>query len=166
MLSIRRATERDLPRINKLLYQVHRLHAEGRPDIFRLGNKKYTDEELKEILVNDGTPIFVATDERDTAVGYAFCIYRETRDDPSLQDRKTLYIDDLCVDETLRGQHVGQSLYRYVLEEAERNGCAAVTLNVWCLNAGAMRFYEKCGMTPLKIVMEQRLSEGETSLRP
>jgi ribosomal protein S18 acetylase RimI-like enzyme len=161
MLNIRRATERDLPQINQLLYQVHRLHAEGRPDIFRLGNKKYTDGELKQILVNDQTPIFVATDETDTALGYAFCIYEETRGNPSLQDRKTLYIDDLCVDETLRGQHIGQSLYRYVLAEAERNDCAAVTLNVWCLNAGAMRFYEKCGMTPLKIVMEKPLSKKE-----
>lgn len=163
-MNIRRATERDLPQINKLLYQVHRLHAEGRPDIFRLGNKKYTDPELLEILTNDQTPVFVATDEADTAVGYAFCVYEETKDNPSLCDRKTLYVDDLCVDESLRGQHIGQALYRYVLEEAERNGCAAVTLNVWCLNSGAMRFYEKCGMTPLKIVMEQRLSLDEASL--
>ena len=160
-MNIRRAEARDIGRLNDLLYQVHAVHSKGRPDIFRVGNKKYTDGELRSILEEDTTPVFVAVNEEDTVLGYAFCIYEEHRGERSLMDRKTLYIDDLCVDETSRGQHIGRLLYEYVLEESRRNGCAAVTLNVWCLNEGAMRFYEKCGMTPLKIVMEQRL-DGET----
>ena len=158
-MNIRRAGERDIDRLNDLLYQVHAVHSKGRPDIFRTGNKKYTSEELCEILKNDQTPVFVATSEDDFVLGYAFCIYEEHKGERSLMDRKTLYIDDLCVDEACRGQHVGRTLYEYVLKESRENGCAAVTLNVWCLNEGAMRFYEKCGMTPLKIVMEQRLDE-------
>ena len=156
-MNIRRAVEKDIPRIDDLLYQVHRVHSTGRPDIFRTGNKKYTDDELRAILANDDTPVFVATDESDRVQGYAFCIVQEVKGERSLMDRKTVYIDDLCVDESLRGQHIGQSLYHFVLEESRRLGCAAVTLNVWCLNEGAMRFYEKCGMSPLKIVMEQKL---------
>ena len=156
-MNIRRADERDVAGINKLLYQVHRIHAEGRPDIFRLGNKKYNDEELCAILACDTTPIFVAVDDAEKVLGYAFCIYEETKNNPSLMDRKTVYIDDLCVDATERGQHIGTALYDYVKEEAKREGCSAVTLNVWCLNEGAMRFYEKCGMKPLKVVMEDTL---------
>lgn len=156
-MNIRRADERDVAGINKLLYQVHRIHAEGRPDIFRLGNKKYNDEELCAILACDTTPIFVAVDDEEKVLGYAFCIYEETKNNPSLMDRKTVYIDDLCVDATERGQHIGTALYDYVKDEAKRQGCSAVTLNVWCLNEGAMRFYEKCGMKPLKVVMEDTL---------
>ncbi len=156
-MNIRKANERDIAGINALLYQVHRIHAEGRPDIFRLGNKKYNDDELRAIISNDTTPIFVAVDESETVLGYAFCIYQETKDNSSLCDRKTVYIDDLCVDAVLRGQHIGTALYDYVKDEAKRGGCVAVTLNVWCLNAGAMRFYEKCGMKPLKVVMEDTL---------
>lgn len=156
-MNIRRANERDIAGINKLLYQVHRIHAEGRPDIFRLGNKKYNDDELRAIISNDTTPIFVAVDDAEKVLGYAFCIYEETKNNPSLMDRKTVYIDDLCVDATERGQHIGTSLYDYVKDEAKREGCSAVTLNVWCLNEGAMRFYEKCGMKPLKVVMEDVL---------
>ena len=159
-MNIRLAEERDIPRLDDLLYQVHLVHATGCPDIFRKGNKKYTDEELAGILADPQTPVFVAVDEADRVVGYAFCVYQEVKGENSLCDRKTLYIDDLCVDESLRGQHIGQRLYRYVLDVAEKNGCAAVTLNVWCLNEGAMKFYEKCGMTPLKIVMEQKLTGG------
>ncbi|MBE6699498.1 MAG: GNAT family N-acetyltransferase [Ruminococcaceae bacterium] len=156
-MNIRRANERDIAGINALLYQVHRIHAEGRPDIFRLGNKKYNDEELCAIIANVTTPIFVAVDENETVLGYAFCIYEEVKNNPSLMDRKTVYIDDLCVDATRRGEHIGTALYDYVKEEAKREECSAVTLNVWCLNEGAMRFYEKCGMKPLKVVMEQEL---------
>lgn len=156
-MNIRRANERDIAGINKLLYQVHRIHAEGRPDIFRLGNKKYNDEELCAIISSDNTPIFVAVDEGEKVLGYAFCICEETKDNPSLMDRKTVYIDDLCVDATERGQHIGTALYDHVKGEAKKEGCSAVTLNVWCLNEGAMRFYEKCGMKPLKVVMEDTL---------
>ena len=156
-MNIRRANERDIAGINKLLYQVHRIHAEGRPDIFRLGNKKYNDEELCAIIACDTTPIFVAVDDAEKVLGYAFCIYEETKGNPSLMDRKTVYIDDLCVDATERGQHIGTALYNYVKDEAQREGCSAVTLNVWCLNEGAMRFYEKCGMKQLKVVMEDVL---------
>lgn len=156
-MTIRKAMERDIPRLDDLLYQVHLLHAKGRPDIFRKGNKKYTDGELKAILVDEKTPVFVAVDECDCVMGYVFCVLQNVQGSASLMDRKTLYIDDLCVDEELRGRHIGRALYQFVLEEAERLGCDAVTLNVWSLNEGALRFYEACGMQPLKTVMEQRI---------
>ncbi|MBQ7309518.1 MAG: GNAT family N-acetyltransferase [Clostridia bacterium] len=156
-MNIRRAETKDIPRLIDLLYQVHRVHAEGRPDIFRLGNKKYTEDELKTILASETTPVYVAEDENAFVCGYAFCILQEVKNDPSLMDMKTLYIDDLCVDEAIRGKHIGSSLYAHVLAEAKRFGCYHVTLNVWCLNDSAMRFYEKCGLSPLKITMEQIL---------
>lgn len=154
---IRRAEEKDLSRINDLLHQVHDVHSAVRPDIFRRGNKKYTDDEILEIISNDSTPVFVSTDENDIVTGYAFCIYQVVKGEASLMDRKTLYIDDLCVDAELRGQHIGTKLYEFVLEEAGRNNCDNITLNVWCLNGPAMKFYEKCGMEPLKVVMEKIL---------
>ena len=156
-MTIRRAQRKDIPVLNDLLCQVLNVHNEGRPDIFRLGNKKYNDAELSAIIADNNTPIFVAVDEAEKLLGYAFCIYEEVKDNASLCDRKTVYIDDLCVDAALRGQHIGTALYEHVLAEAKREGCVAVTLNVWCLNEGAMRFYEKLGMKPLKVVMEHKL---------
>ena len=156
-MNIRRAIEKDIGGINALLYQVHRIHAEGRPDIFRLGNKKYNDEELCTIIADDNTPIFVAVNEEEKMLGYAFCIYEEVKESTSLMDRKTVYIDDLCVDAAERGQHIGTALYEHVQAESQKTGCQAITLNVWCLNEGAMRFYEKLGMKPLKVVMEHKL---------
>lgn len=156
-MEIRRAEARDIARIGELLHQVHDVHSQGRPDIFRRGNRKYSDAELTDILKNPRTPVFVAADGEDAVLGYAFCVFEEKCGEAALMDRKTLYIDDLCVDECTRGRHVGAALYEYVKAFAVREGCAAVTLNVWCLNEGALRFYEKQGMKPLKIVMEDLL---------
>ena len=145
-----------MQRLNKLLYLVQALHAEARPDIFKIGAKKYTDEELSAIIANDDTPIFVL--ETDGVIaGYAFCIYQLTRETGQVLARKTLYIDDLCVDPDFRRQGVGTKLYRYVLNTAANNSCDSVTLNVWSVNPGAEEFYRSLGMTPLKTTMETRI---------
>ena len=153
-MTIRRATNTDMDGINKLLLQVLMVHHNGRPDLFKPHAKKYTDEELAAILADDQTPIFVAVDDEDEVLGYAFCIFKQMIDNNILTDIKTLYIDDLCVDEEKRGMHIGRQLYDYVVEFAKSAGCYNLTLNVWSCNTGAMKFYEKCGLVPQKVGME------------
>ena len=58
------------------------------------------------------------------------------------------------MDENLRGQHIGRTLYESVLDYARQQGCYNVTLNVWSCNEKAMRFYESCGLKPQKVGME------------
>ncbi|MDO4523227.1 MAG: GNAT family N-acetyltransferase [Eubacteriales bacterium] len=157
---IRRAQEKDINKIMELLVQVDMVHHIARPDLFKGPATKYTEEQLKAILKNDETPVFVAVDENDVVEGYAFCIFKQLPDDNILTDIKTLYIDDLCVDENIRGKHIGRKLYAYVLDFAKKQGCYNVTLNVWAENKSAMAFYEKCGLKPQKIGMEMIL-DGE-----
>lgn len=152
-LAIRRAQESDIPTINKLLYEVLKVHSDVRPDLFKAGTKKYTDEELKEILEDDKTPVFVAEKEGNV-VGYAFCVHQQYINNNNMTDIKTLYIDDLCVDEAARGAHVGKALYEYVLNYAKAEGYYNVTLNVWADNVNAVKFYEKIGLKIQKIGME------------
>lgn len=155
-LNIRRAEEKDIPVIDKLLYQVHKVHSDARPDLFKQGAKKYNDEQLKEILADDKMPVFVA--EKDGVVaGYAFCIHKQFINDNNMTDVKTLYIDDLCVDEEVRGEHIGSRLYEYVLDYAKAHGYYNVTLNVWADNKQAVGFYEKIGLKIQKIGMEKIL---------
>lgn len=154
---IRRAKETDMPGINHLLRQVLMVHHNGRPDLFKANAKKYTDEQLAELIKDDTKPIFVCVDEGENVLGYAFCVWQQHINNEILTDIKTLYIDDLCVDETKRGQHIGKSLYEHVLAYAKENKFYNVTLNVWTLNESAMKFYEACGLVPQKIGMEQIL---------
>ena len=153
-MKIRRALEQDIPGLNKLLLQVLMVHHNGRPDLFRGNSRKYTGEELKKILSDTERPVFVATDEEEQVIGYAFCILQQYKNHNIMTDVKTLYIDDLCVDETKRGKHIGSALYEYVVSFAKEQGCYNLTLNVWTCNESAMRFYEACGLKPQKIGME------------
>jgi ribosomal protein S18 acetylase RimI-like enzyme len=156
-MEIRRANEKDMDSINNLLRQVSMVHYNGRPDLFKTNVKKYKDEELLKIIKDDSKPIFVGVDEENHVLGYAFCVFQQHKDDNILTDIKTLYIDDLCVDENLRGQHIGKQLYEYVLFYAKKNGCYNVTLNVWSCNPSAQKFYEACGLVPYKVGMEKIL---------
>ena len=154
---IRRALEKDIPKIEDLLSQVCLGHHRGRPDIFKVG-RKYSEEELRAMLDDANRPILVCTDEQDEVIGYCFCIYQQHPDNSVLTDIKTLYIDDLCVDEALRGRHVGSELYEAAVGLARDSGCYNLTLNVWSCNPSAMKFYEAKGLVPQKISMELVLS--------
>ena len=139
---IGRAKGEDIPRILELLVQVNMVHHNGRPDLFKGPTTKYNADELKTLLADDQRPVFVYRDESGRVLGYAFCILKEVRGDQLMQDIRTLYIDDLCVDENCRGRGVGSALYRHVLDYARQERCYNVTLNVWSLNAPAMAFYQ------------------------
>ena len=150
---VRKAKEEDLPVVNKLLYQVEDIHRIGRPDLFKVGEKKYTDQQLLEIFSDENTPVFVA-DSPDGVLGYVFCIVQQTRGAKAMYDHTTLYIDDLCVDSQARGRGVGKILYDYALGFAKSIGCHNLTLHVWDKNPGARAFYEKMGMGVQQTTME------------
>ena len=150
--TIRKAEPQDIAAVNKLLGQVLALHHAGRPDLFKVEGKKYTDEELLAIFANPDTPVFVY-DEDGTVLGYAFCIAK-TPNHHSMNPIKTLYVDDICVDENARGKHVGKTLFDYVKAYAEDNGFYNITLHVWECNQGAKTFYEALGMKPQYTSME------------
>lgn len=156
-MRIRLAEERDIPGLNRLLRQVANVHHEGRPDLFRGDSKKYTDEELSVLLQDETRPVFVYIGEEGRIDGYAFCVLKQTAGDNILTDLRSLYLDDLCVEATRRGQHIGHALYEHVLQFAKEQGCYNVTLNVWSCNPSAMHFYQALGMQPQKIGMEQIL---------
>lgn len=154
-MRIRIAQDKDIPSVESLLYQVNLIHHNGRPDIFKYGTAKYDENQLKEIFANKDTPVFVAADDSDKVRGYAFCIIQQHKNDNILTDIKTLYLDDLCVDEKYRREHIGTELLNYVFDYAKQIGCYNVTLNVWNLNQNALNFYSRSGMQPLKTYMEK-----------
>ncbi|WP_072374747.1 GNAT family N-acetyltransferase [Thermophilibacter mediterraneus] len=156
---IRRACERDLAGVHRLLGQVLEVHAAGRPDLFRSGTRKYSDEELLAMFLDDARPVFVAVDPDDgeRVLGHAFCEVQDLRGSNNMQPILSVYVDDICVDEACRGRHVGTALYRHVIDYARELGCHNVTLNVWECNPGARAFYEAMGMSVQKTCLEQVL---------
>ena len=175
---IRKATHNDIPRILDLLSQVNDVHAEGRPDFFIKGKRKYNEEDLLKIINDDTTPVFVyvgtrlVTSESETqqamselrtqqatsVQGYAFCVIQDLSQCDNLRPDKSLYIDDICVDENYRRHGVGKKLYEHVVQFAKEEKCFNITLNVWAKNPSAQAFYESMGMTVQKVCMEQIIS--------
>lgn len=155
---VRRATKKDIRRIIKLLHQVNMVHHVIRPDLFKPHTTKYNEQELETMLGDESKPIFVY--DEGTVLGYAFCQITEVKDNQLLEDIKTLYIDDICVDENARGKHVGKTLYEYVRDYAKTIGCNNITLNVWEGNGPALQFYRNMGMQVQKTTMEVILRDN------
>ncbi|MCR4591499.1 MAG: GNAT family N-acetyltransferase [Lachnospiraceae bacterium] len=153
---VRNAMESDIPAIMELLKQVNKVHHDGRPDLFKL-TTKYNEKELSAILKDEQTPVFVYEDAAGRILGHGFCILQRPENTNLLNDILTLYIDDICVDENARGRNVGRKIYEHIVAYARRCGCYNVTLNVWNCNPGAMKFYERLGLLPYKVGMEEIL---------
>ena len=153
---IRKALLADIPSILHLLRQVADVHHKARPDLFRGNTTKYDEKELMQILSAERTIVFVY-EQDDMIAGYVFCMIEIVESDKLLHDNKTMYIDDLCVDETMRGRHIGSALYRHAVVYAKQVGCNSLTLNVWEGNPSAMAFYRSMGMSVRKTCMEQIL---------
>lgn len=154
---IRFAQLKDLDGIMRLLHQVNDVHADGRPDLFEHGHTKYSPREVAELLEDPEMRIFVFVDHDDKVLGHGFCIIQDHTSDEHLARIRTLYIDDICVDTASRGQNIGKSLYEAIKDYAANHGFHNLTLNVWSCNEPALRFYEKMGLRPYKIGMEQIL---------
>ena len=152
-MNIRKATQADIPQILRLLVQVNLVHHNGRPDIFKGPVTKYDEQQLRSLLTDERRPVYVCV-EGARVLGYVFCILRETPDSPMMVETRTLYVDDLCVDEDARGKGVGKALMEDVTKLAKTLGCRSVTLNVWACNEGARRFYEAIGMKEQRRTME------------
>lgn len=153
-IHIRKASGKDIPRLITLLEQVAAIHNNARPDLFKANSKKYNESDLVSLLCDKKVTIFVAADEEDVAVGYIFCVMNEYKDHSIMKDSKTLYIDDLCVDEAKRGKGIGRMLFEHACAYAREQGCYNVTLNVWAGNDSARRFYENLGMQEQKRTLE------------
>ena len=152
-LQIRQAVQSDIPALQSLLLQVEAIHYAGRPDIFRDGGVKFTNEQLAQLLCDPTRPIFCAVNDGQV-VGYVFCIIAEIKNDPMLRDAKTLHLEDVCVDESCRDGGVGSRLMEYVKTYARENDFTRIDLDVWEFNDSAREFYEKHGFGVQKLRMD------------
>lgn len=137
-LTVRPSGVCDLQIVNKLLRIIADIHREGRPDVFEGLVSKYTSKEVEERLSSPDNGIFIA-ELNGISVGYIFCdIIKEGKG-------LTLYIDDLCVEPSARGNGVATALMDYAASYGKAKGCRYLMLNVWEFNSSALAFYEKYG---------------------
>ncbi len=139
-LIIRESLEKDSEAVYKLLCVIANLHKNGRPDIFCELVSKYTVEQVKKRLATEDNGVFVAEYNGDV-VGYVFC------DVITEGNGLTLYIDDLCVDESVRRMGIGKKLLDRASLYAKEKQCRHIMLNVWEFNESAIEFYKNYGFS-------------------
>lgn len=153
---IRRAEEKDIPFIYELLGYIREVHYKGRPDVFKSSGAKYSADELKEKLKNKDEAVFVAYDGSNP-LGYVCAQLKITKDNSVLIDKKTLYIDDLCVYEKCHNRGVGRMLIDAAKDYAKSISCNSMELNVWKFDGSAEGFYRSYGFCTMSRRMEYKL---------
>lgn len=72
-------------------------------------------------------------------------------------EKKIAYMDDLCVDESVRGRGIGKKLFLFVSNEAKKRDAERLDLMVWSFNNRALSFYEELGMQTQRYILEKEL---------
>lgn len=89
----------DYNEIDKLIQQVHRLHVDNRPDLYREVEHPLSKNEFEELVQKDDVISIVA--EKNRAI-IGLCIV-SIREKSGMVDKKVAYMDDLCIDKRFRG---------------------------------------------------------------
>ena len=98
---------------------------------------------MSQKMMDDKDTFIDVAVEGDAVLGYAMYEILYPKFESTMRPNKTLYLDDLCVDEKYRGKHIGTALFEQVVLEAKELGCYSVNLYAWEGNEAAKNFYKK-----------------------
>lgn len=151
MLQLARPEDRDA--INALAMQVHWMHVQWRPDIYKMTDELWPQDRFSVAVSN--RQLFAAKMDGHV-VGYVSVKIRDY-DQGGLVKRKVLLIDEICVDEAQRRRGIGTEMMTDIRAIARAYGCTDLQLGVYPQNDAAVAFYQKCGFRIRSIDMQQKL---------
>ncbi|MBU3137634.1 GNAT family N-acetyltransferase [Clostridium gasigenes] len=100
----------DFSGINKLMDEVHKLHIDNRPDIYKKTAVVMYKEDFINSLSNNKT-ISIVAEIDSIIVGLCIISIRDRIDNKALVSRKVAFVDDLCVLRDYREQGIGKRLF-------------------------------------------------------
>lgn len=151
---IRYASLEDLPQVNALRNQVHTLHAEGRPDIFRSDFCQELQQHVYEELMSETSDVIVAV-SGETVCGFAIVQYITRAESPYDKPRCFYRIEEFGVASDFRRQGVATALIAFCREEARKKGFHRMELDMREFNEGALKFNKSVGFHIYRRYMEQ-----------
>lgn len=143
-IEIRFAREEELKQVNYLRKQVHELHCNGRPDVFKpngwdaireLEKVRFASKEGGVIVANNGQEI----------VGFAVVQFIHNPESAFWQENNFYHIEEFGVDEKHRRCGIATLLMNFMRQDAKDRGFEKIELNTWEFNESALRFYENLG---------------------
>lgn len=151
MLELARPEDRNT--VNELAIEVHAMHAAWRPDIYEIVEQLYPEERFLEAIRQRS--LYVAK-LNNVTVGYIAVKIRDY-DWPGVVRRKIMIVDEFCVEESCRGQGIGQQMMLELRALARAFRCTDLQLGVYPQNDDAVGFYQKCGFTIQNITMQTKI---------
>jgi len=134
MLSIRAATIADVPLLRSLIQELAEYERESQ-------EVRITEEQLRRNGFGPD-PIFRAIIAEQDGQPAGFAVFFTSF---STWTGSGLFLEDLFVRETFRGQGVGKALVCHVAQIAQREGHRTIRLDVLDWNESAIRFYRSLG---------------------
>jgi ribosomal protein S18 acetylase RimI-like enzyme len=154
---IRSATLADLESAAKLGAEIVRLHHATNPKRFFMldnvehGYAAWLAEEMKR-----PEAVVLVAELAGRVVGYAYGAI-EDRDWGILVDRHGAF-HDLCVDDSVRHEGIGQALAKTMLERLEQLGAPRILLRAMVQNEPAQRLASLLGFSPTMVEMTRESS--------
>lgn len=143
----------DFEKVNMLINQVHNIHYNGRPDIYKNSDNLLDKEEFRK-MINDEKNIAFLGEIAGEVVAICIITIKTYQENETTYFRKIAYIETFCVDEKYRNQGVGRRIFDASKEKAKSRGLNTLELMVWTFNEQAINFYKELGMKPRSFVME------------
>lgn len=151
MLELAQSADREA--VERMARQVHAMHVAWRPDLFEIPEALYPEERFQAAVAE--RELYVAK-FGGTLVGYVLVRIRNV-EAPGLVKRRVMLLDEICVEESCRGQGIGTQMMADVRALARAFGCTDLQLGVYPQNDGAVAFYQKCGFTIRSIDMQRKV---------
>lgn len=152
-MTIRDMKLEDYDAVDTLMQQLHKIHVNGRPDLYVEMEHPYSKEELTEKIYNKEV-ITLAAEEEDRIVGLCIVVIKHRS---GMVNMKTAYVDDLVVDQSYQRRGIAKSLFQKAEERAKALGAERMDLTVWSFNENALKFYQSIGMVPQRYILEKPL---------
>ena len=157
---IRPYRDADLPNLRRMVLglQVAECGMDQSRARWADGGVAYADKMLGEVAANAGA-VFMAVASDGTAIGMVSCWRAEDPTDitVSSEARAHLYISDIFVIESFRGQKVAGALPAAAEGHGRSLGLQQMTIGLLAVNHAARRAYEKSGFLDYELLLRKRL---------
>lgn len=152
-MNIRDMEINDYNAVDHLMQQLHRVHVNGRPDLYIDIEHPYSVEEFNS-LVTKSEIISILAEENGEIIGICFVSIRNRS---GMVEMCTAYMDDLVVKEEYQRRGIAKKLFCEAEKRAKRLGAERMDLMIWAFNDSAYKLYESLGMTPQRYILEKKI---------
>lgn len=141
---VRVAKKDDLPQINSIRRQVHLLHSQSRPDVFKAQFGKDLEDILSEKFENNPSSVIVFEDSGKIK-GFALTEAVIKEESPYNCERSFFRVVEFGVDKNCRRQGIGTEIFDFIKDLAKQKHYSKIELDMWEFNENALQFYQAQG---------------------